>query len=73
MNPIGSVASAGVISAASRVDQAGANLVKAATDGGTGLASAVVDQINAKAQFDGAVKAWSVSDQITKAALNILV
>jgi hypothetical protein len=73
MNPIGSV-SAGVISAAARFDQASVNVVKAATGGSSSdLASAVVDQINAKTQFDGSVKAWSVADQMTKATLNILV
>jgi hypothetical protein len=73
MNPIGS-ASAGVISAAARFDQAGVNVVKAASSGSPDdLASAVVDQATAKAQFDGSLKVMQVQDQMAKATLNILV
>ncbi|MDR3506414.1 MAG: hypothetical protein P4L64_00800 [Caulobacteraceae bacterium] len=71
MNPI-STASAGLITASSRFDQASAKLASAA--GGNGdMASAVVDQVSAKIQFEASAKALKAVNDTMKNTLDILV
>lgn len=73
MNPI-SAASAGMISAASRFDQASLNVVQAtAPNAQTDPATAIVGQISAKTQFEASAKTLKVADQMFQSTLNILV
>lgn len=73
MNAI-STASAGMLSAASRYDQASANLSNAVQPNSTqDPAAAIVDQIQAKTQFEASAKTLQVADQMFQSTLDILV
>jgi hypothetical protein len=72
MNPI-STAAAGLASAANRFDQASLGLSVAAAGGPGDLATAAVDQITAKLQFEAEAKAMKAIEATQKQALDILV
>jgi len=72
MDPI-STASAGLIKAYARYDQASQAVAQATSAGGSPGAGALIDQISAKTAVQASAKVLEASDEMFKSTLDIMV